>query len=706
MSGLKQILQNRLQFAGGIIQIDSAGGVNLTPLSGQTNKITGIIALQDSVSQIIPGGTSFSIRNHATSRDNFIVLDAGTATLFGQLSVPSITGAAGLNIITLSSGSNMTFLNGVAGKGFIFSGTQAATSVGTFWTVTAPNGNNAGANGGTGGSFSETAGTGGDAGTGSGGAGGLFLRVAGNGGSTAVAGNSGAAGGYFKYTAGNGGNHTAITGTGDAGSAGLNTSSITWTNINNFSSFYLIGGTGGNTSSSDTGSTAGHGGGFLGVMGDAGTVLSSDYHDYKKGGDYVIVLGTGNAPQVSDTNAFGNTATGRNGEFRVYAPWLTDSTPYELSTTTGPVVTISSYGIGIGSAPNLGTPLNLVWNDVDPGHNINGLSSNGSITLSVDLADTWAMQNQASGVHLFGPGAMTNSSGNGNTDDEFHVYSTSNGTGGPTHAYIRGTYSKVHLENYSADTHAAGFGPGVGYTNTPTPANLTRGYGGVAEVVHEGTGTIAEAVGYLGSLVMQKAGHPDSNGNTSPNQGTNDGLITEASAFKSKINFSGILTGTNRSIITSCYDFNAPNTSLVGYGGTGTAVILTKFAFRGDVQYNTTGATTNDATLTLIAGGSKLTVGQQSATAGATITNYGLYITGNGGNFSGGAHGNNWALYSDSTCASQLAGILMLSASTIARATLNIPHGTAPTSPVNGDAWTTTAGLYIRINGATIGPLS
>ena len=36
---------------------------------------------------------------------------------------------------------------------------------------------------------------------------------------------------------------------------------------------------------------------------------------------------------------------------------------------------------------------------------------------------------------------------------------------------------------------------------------------------------------------------------------------------------------------------------------------------------------------------------------------------------------------------------------------LNLPPGTAPTSPVDGDVWTTTAGMYVRINGATVGPL-
>jgi hypothetical protein len=45
-------------------------------------------------------------------------------------------------------------------------------------------------------------------------------------------------------------------------------------------------------------------------------------------------------------------------------------------------------------------------------------------------------------------------------------------------------------------------------------------------------------------------------------------------------------------------------------------------------------------------------------------------------------------------------------AGTTSQASLIIPHGAAPTSPVDGDIWTTTAGLYVRINGATVGPLS
>jgi hypothetical protein len=38
-------------------------------------------------------------------------------------------------------------------------------------------------------------------------------------------------------------------------------------------------------------------------------------------------------------------------------------------------------------------------------------------------------------------------------------------------------------------------------------------------------------------------------------------------------------------------------------------------------------------------------------------------------------------------------------------ASLTIPHGAAPTSPVDGDVWTTTLGMYVRVNGVTVGPL-
>ena len=49
-------------------------------------------------------------------------------------------------------------------------------------------------------------------------------------------------------------------------------------------------------------------------------------------------------------------------------------------------------------------------------------------------------------------------------------------------------------------------------------------------------------------------------------------------------------------------------------------------------------------------------------------------------------------------------GKFTTTASATGGAGFNLPHGTAPTSPVNGDFWTTTLGVYARINGSTVGP--
>lgn len=49
---------------------------------------------------------------------------------------------------------------------------------------------------------------------------------------------------------------------------------------------------------------------------------------------------------------------------------------------------------------------------------------------------------------------------------------------------------------------------------------------------------------------------------------------------------------------------------------------------------------------------------------------------------------------------------LNLPLSSTSQSSLRLAHGAAPSAPVNGDIWTTTAGIFVRINGATVGPLS
>jgi len=44
---------------------------------------------------------------------------------------------------------------------------------------------------------------------------------------------------------------------------------------------------------------------------------------------------------------------------------------------------------------------------------------------------------------------------------------------------------------------------------------------------------------------------------------------------------------------------------------------------------------------------------------------------------------------------------ILLKASEAGFSSLRIPHGVAPSAPVNGDVWTDTSGIYVRINGVT-----
>ena len=50
----------------------------------------------------------------------------------------------------------------------------------------------------------------------------------------------------------------------------------------------------------------------------------------------------------------------------------------------------------------------------------------------------------------------------------------------------------------------------------------------------------------------------------------------------------------------------------------------------------------------------------------------------------------------------KFSGRLSTAASTSSGAGLNLPHGSAPETPVNGDVWTTSGGVYFHINGETV----
>jgi len=128
--------------------------------------------------------------------------------------------------------------------------------------------------------------------------------------------------------------------------------------------------------------------------------------------------------------------------------------------------------------------------------------------------------------------------------------------------------------------------------------------------------------------------------------------------------------------------------------------------FGGAVTIAGTGLTATNASGSVEFSGSRSSTG-----AGVTVT----YKTGATPNWFHGLRGlvsNNWYLFNEGTSTNTLifdyannsatfAGTVIAPAATASLAPLRIPHGTAPTSPTNGDMWSTTAGLFIRINGVT-----
>jgi len=97
-----------------------------------------------------------------------------------------------------------------------------------------------------------------------------------------------------------------------------------------------------------------------------------------------------------------------------------------------------------------------------------------------------------------------------------------------------------------------------------------------------------------------------------------------------------------------------------------------------------------------------LTFSQNGSAKGTLVTNGGAIELGTSGATSLLLKTNaTTALTLDSSQNATFAGTAITLASAAAKAGLRIPHGAAPTSPTNGDMWSTTAGLFIYIAGVT-----
>lgn len=83
---------------------------------------------------------------------------------------------------------------------------------------------------------------------------------------------------------------------------------------------------------------------------------------------------------------------------------------------------------------------------------------------------------------------------------------------------------------------------------------------------------------------------------------------------------------------------------------------------------------------------------------GASVNNYGILI--------GNVTGTGAFSIKTGVGVVSIGDLLLTTASVAGGAKFRLPHGTAPSSPVDGDVWTTTAGIFVRINGVTVGPLT
>ena len=218
-------------------------------------------------------------------------------------------------------------------------------------------------------------------------------------------------------------------------------------------------------------------------------------------------------------------------------------------------------------------------------------------------------------------------------------------------------------------------------TGSTTALSLATSGGAQAQVVN-----VASAVNYVEFKGSASASGPQISARGSD---TNVSLGFDTQGNGAHIFFTGT-TASIQAIIT--HTASAVNYLNISGGATGTPPYV--YVEGSDTNIGLDLVTKGTGDVRVITGGYATQQLLISHTASATRF---ITLTGsNGGNPTIGTSAGNLALSS----------AIVLPASTTSVASANLPHGSAPTAPVDGDMWTTTAGLYVRINGSTVGPLS
>lgn len=230
---------------------------------------------------------------------------------------------------------------------------------------------------------------------------------------------------------------------------------------------------------------------------------------------------------------------------------------------------------------------------------------------------------------------------------------TSLTTSAGTTTALYGTHYATSVDGAGSATSAYGNLNSVTLTST---GNVTNAYGVLSFFTLSGAGDVTTGIGFNASApTLSSTGAITTNVGFNANNLGHASLVTNAFGF-SHADFTGAATLTIgfRSLMSS-------GTGKWGFQHNGTA----NNAFAGPTRFGSVVAPTETVHVT------------------GTLATSGIAAIG-------------------TTTSSTTTLNLPLGATGVSP--LRIAHGVAPTSPVNGDIWTTTAGLFYQINGVTKGP--
>lgn len=359
------------------------------------------------------------------------------------------------------------------------------------------------------------------------------------------------------------------------------------------------------------------------------------------GGDITIHLGSGSSPNTQST-------VGHQGNLKV----VTQDLGYGLGTN---IVTINAYGIGVGTNTSAlpYCPLQVVFTYVDATTEVAGSQHLLTMSQTAHSAQFW--DSMTTGV--FTGFDAFNVAGIQAQNNETWIRKT-----GGTISTILNVTSEIlpQVNSAAAMTTVEAFAGRFDNHGTGN-ANLVRMY--------------------------------ESNIQISATGGAVDSNVTTGYGYSAQVsNFS---TAATPGVIGTYIGFNAEQS---GYASAGAINSYTGLKIA--TMRNTFGASSTVGGYATT--GVDIGLGNQSNNTSGTNTNIAIQITGNGGVAGPGGAVANWAILSSSTAPSSFAGLIITKASAASGgAGLRLPHGVAPTSPVDGDVWTTTSGIFARINGVT-----